>query len=85
MKTKLTTAVLTSIVLLAFMTSSAFATPQKGERRKGPPPEAIEACESLQEGDKVSFETPRGDTLEAQCLIVDEVLVAVPLNHKRPE
>ena len=85
MKTELTLSTLAGLILFALMTSSALAKPPNGERPKTPPPEAIEACESLQEGDKVSFETPRGDTLEAQCLIVDDVLVAVPLNHKRPD
>lgn len=65
-------------VMLA--TSNALA--QQRERPQGPPPEAIEACEGLTEGDSVSFESPRGDTLEGECQYVDDELVAVPKNGR---
>jgi hypothetical protein len=79
---------LSSIAFFAFcvsLSSGVLAEKQRSERRKGPPPEAIEACESLQEGDSVSFETRHGDTIDAQCLIVDDVLVAVPKDRKPRE
>jgi hypothetical protein len=76
---------LSSIAFFAFcvsLSSGVLAEKQRGERRKGPPPEAIEACESLQEGDSVSFETRRGDSIDAQCMFVDDILVAVPKDRK---
>lgn len=45
-----------------------------------PPQEAIQACQDLTENAEVSFNTPRGDTLEASCKIIDGILVAVPIN-----
>ena len=45
-----------------------------------PPQEAIEACASSSENSQVSFETPRGDTLEATCKMIEGELVAVPDN-----
>lgn len=41
------------------------ATAQPGGRR-GPPPEAIEACADKSEGDTCSFTTPRGD-VSGEC------------------
>ena len=65
---------------LTLATSNAFA--QQRERPQGPPPEAIEACEGLAEGDSVSFESPHGDTLEGECQYMDDELVAVPKNGR---
>lgn len=49
-------------------------------RRQGPPPEAIEACEGKSVGDSVSFNGPRGDTIEATCQEKEGQLAAVPDN-----
>ena len=46
--------------------------------QQGPPPEAIEACVDKAEGDVVSFEGRRGESVEATCEMVDDQLVAVP-------
>lgn len=81
LKSKLVLAALFSIVV-----SQAVAKPGKQEgQRKGPPPEAIEACANLQEGDAVSFETRRGETLNGTCMMIDDQLAAVPEGHKPPE
>jgi len=50
---------------LGVLTSSAFAQPPGG--RGGPPPEAIEACSNLSEGDTCTFEGRRGDSLTGVC------------------
>lgn len=69
------------LLSLAFI-GSAIANPSHRPNHQ-PPPEAIEACVNMQEGDSVSFETPRGDILEATCVAMEEELVAVPKNHKK--
>ncbi len=51
------------------------------DRKQGPPPEAIQACEGKQEGDIVSFTGGRGETVKGTCQIVEEQLVAVPEGH----
>ena len=50
---------------LGLSTSSAFAQPPGG--RGGPPPEAIDACTDLSEGDACTFEGRRGDSLTGVC------------------
>lgn len=57
-----------------FATAGVYANPHDGK----PPKEAIAACADSAENDKVSFETPRGDTIEATCTLMDGELVAVP-------
>lgn len=47
-----------------------------------PPQEAIDACVDKSEGESVSFETRRGDTLEGVCKVMEDTLVAVPLDHE---
>lgn len=64
-------------------TSFSYANESKRPERKGPPPEAYEACENKAEGEAVSIETPRGHTLEASCQLKDDVLVAVPDRHRK--
>jgi len=62
---------------------SFYAAAQQGrEAPNGPPPEAIEACEGKSEGETVSFETRRGDTLTGVCQYIEEQLVAVPEHHR---
>lgn len=81
LKSKLVVAVLFSV-----LAGQVAAKPRKQEgQRKGPPPEAIEACANLQEGDAVTFETRRGDTLSGTCMMIDDQLAAVPEGHKPPE
>ncbi len=51
--------------------------------RRGPPPEALEACSASAEGDQCSFETPRGDTVSGTCRQVkDGQMACVPADHR---
>ncbi|KXI30275.1 hypothetical protein [Paraglaciecola hydrolytica] len=65
------------------LTGNALAQQDSQKRGNTPPPEAIKACEGKSEGDTVSFETRRGDTLEGTCKKIEEQLVAVPANGGR--
>jgi hypothetical protein len=53
--------------------------PQDGQRRSGPPREAIEACTGKKAGDAVTVKTPDGRSMKSTC-----TLVAVPSDHDRP-
>lgn len=83
LKSKFALAILLSALAGQVMADRGQENGERGGKRKGPPPEAIEACANLQEGDTVSFEPLRGDTLEATCEIIEDQLVAVPQRHKR--
>lgn len=80
-KQVLSTAVLL-LTLTILLPSASFASGQvRGP--KGPPSEAIEACEGKSAGDNVEFTGRRGETLEATCQEKDGQLAAVPDN--KPE
>ena len=70
------------LVLLALTQVAACADKEiprgHGPGHHGPPPEAIEACKGHEEGDKVTFKTPRGDEVTGICKKFPEVLIAVP-------
>ena len=59
-----------SFALLAAIVSAAAlaqtAPPQGGETRRGPPPEALKACESKKSGDACGFTAPPGK-MEGTC------------------
>lgn len=61
---------LASVSLLACLlyTSLSCAAPNDRGRPQGPPPEAIDACSNLAEGDACSFTGRRDDTLEGTCM-----------------
>ena len=62
---------LAAITLL--LCSSAYAQPeQKPDHppRRGPPPEALEACKDKAAGSVVEMKTPRGDTVKGTCRMV---------------
>ncbi|MDI9244631.1 hypothetical protein [Marinobacter sp. CHS3-4] len=63
-------------------TTAAAHPPKPGTHHK-PPEAALEACKGHKEGDSVSFETPKGDTLEASCKKISGKLAAVPVNHHK--
>jgi hypothetical protein len=46
--------------------------------RRGPPPEAVEACKNSSEGDAVEVSPPRGDTIKATCKKINGQLAALP-------
>ncbi|WP_282111132.1 hypothetical protein [Shewanella algicola] len=62
--------------LSLFAAAGAFANPPGGK----PPQEAIDACASSSENSQVRFETPRGDSIQATCQMINGELVAVPDN-----
>lgn len=65
MKRVLSTLFVTSLILTT-SPLSAEQKPGKGGHHP-PPPEAIEACESLKVGDPCSFEGRNGEELEGSC------------------
>lgn len=63
-----------SLASLIFSSSLVMAKPpqgEDGERRRMPPPEAVEACASSGEGDVCSFEGRRGE-VEGVCFLPSE-------------
>jgi hypothetical protein len=54
-----------------------------GQDRRGPPPEAIEACSGASEGQACTVDTPHG-TLEGTCRQVPNLdeLACVPNDHR---
>ena len=76
------------LILGAGLFTSSVAISQTGERpdrgeRRGPPPEAFEACANLVQGDSCTVETPRGQ-LSGSCEMPrGEELVCVPEGHER--
>ncbi len=71
-----------AVTLLSLVAISGWASGQGGPGggKKGPPPEAIEACEGKSVGDSVEFTGRRGETVEATCQEKDGQLAAVPKN-----
>jgi hypothetical protein len=59
--------------------------PPDANRTPHPPREAIEACSTKSAGDKVEFETPRGDIISGTCTKMNELLFAVPEGGPPPE
>lgn len=49
-----------------------------GQGRRQPPQEAIAACEGKNAGDKVEFETRRGDTISGTCVNNGDLTFAIP-------
>jgi len=60
---------LSSFTLLVISTPHALANerPQGSSDRRGPPPEAFEACEGLSAGDSANFEGRNGDLISGTC------------------
>lgn len=77
---------LTAIVVLSACAGSEGSRGERGggkDKRKGPPQEAIAACENRVEGDRISFSGRDGETINATCTIINNQLVAVPDGQKR--
>lgn len=58
----------TSLLACLLYTSLTCAAPNDRGRPQGPPPEAIESCANLSEGDSCSFTGRRDDTVEGTCM-----------------
>ncbi len=76
--------ILVSGLLLMLTTSSTMAQPSDRDQRRGPPPEAIDACASAQSGDSCSFDGRRGEQLEGSCGVPEQAqeqsLICMPDN-----
>jgi hypothetical protein len=67
-----------TIAIATLLLSSAAALanpnphPEEGgaEQRRGPPPEALEACKGKAAGAAVEMTTPRGDVVKGTCRMV---------------
>lgn len=54
-------------------------------RRRGPPPQATEACQGKNAQAACSFVTPRGDTISGTCRrLPDNKFACVPANRRPP-
>lgn len=71
-------ALLMAILVLLPIAVCAASDGPNNNRRQGPPPEAISACEGKQAGDSVEFTGRKGETLEATCQEINGQLAAVP-------
>ncbi len=78
-------------ILASIPLANADPDEREGERR-GPPPEAIDACANQSEGAACSFSGRRGEELNGTCLVPprgEASLVCAPEggppNHRRPE
>jgi hypothetical protein len=61
------------LLLHASLATTASARPGGGEGRRGPPPEAIEACEGKSANDPCSFTGRRDDTIEGTCFAPPDI------------
>tara|TARA_R110001599_G_C12268908_1_gene661155 strand:+ start:1565 stop:1864 length:300 start_codon:yes stop_codon:yes gene_type:complete len=70
------------LVGICLVTQIATAQPSGGSgERRGPPPEAYEACADLAAGDSCAMTGRRGDTLQGSCIVPkedEETLVCAP-------
>lgn len=62
--------IISQLVLFVLLTSTATALAgdfdMQERRRRGPPPEALDACSDKSQGDYCTFEAPHG-TVEGTC------------------
>ena len=65
---------------LLILAAPSLAEKKGNSKRHGPPPEAIEICESKAENDSCSFEG-RSHTVDGICLTKHEKIVCVPHRH----
>ncbi|MTW21552.1 hypothetical protein [Allochromatium palmeri] len=56
------------VLLLAGLATTASARPGPGDGRRGPPPEAIAACNSKSTNDSCSFTGRHDDTITGTCI-----------------
>lgn len=75
------------LALLATLAACADNAQRGGGRQQGgqqgPPPEAYTACEGQEEGAIVSIKTPKGETINATCTMINGKLAAVPEGHEK--
>lgn len=77
--------ILPTIAIIAAFTVnvSAYSEEERGGKRKGPPPEAIEACEGKEVDSACTVDTPEGE-LEGTCKASPkgDMQACVPEGHK---
>lgn len=78
MKTERIAVIATLATLLFTPISGCAADGKREDRRPGPPPEAIKACEGKSVGDSVTFTGRRGESLKATCKEIEGQMAAVP-------
>ena len=62
--------IFTTLIIAAMVFESpSYARPGDGGRPHGPPPEAIEACADLSEGDTCNFTGRRNDEVKGTCIV----------------
>ena len=82
----------TILITLSFTLVSNSAMAERGSdgdkmQRRGPPPEAIEACSNLNEGDACQFTGRHGD-VSGTCFMPpkeDSELACKPSDHKKKD
>jgi hypothetical protein len=74
-------------IFVGFLLSTSAALADGPEGRRGPPPEAVEACAALESGDACTVDTPDGE-LTGSCLAPPKddnaPLACVPEGAPRP-
>lgn len=77
-------ALLLGVCLISQVASQvASAQPGGGGERRGPPPQAYEACADLAAGDSCAITGRQGETLQGSCVVPkedDDTLVCAPEN-----
>ena len=75
----------TLLCALTMHSALVSAEPEQGKRR-GPPPEALNACADAQEGDSCSFTGRQEKELTGTCIVPPrnrEILVCLPEGHRQ--
>ncbi len=75
-----------AFTLCTLLSAAAAAEPEERPERRGPPPEAMEACGDLAEGDSCSFTGRRGESLTGSCFAPprDEAVLACRPDNAPP-
>lgn len=87
-QSQLRTTLIATFLISNALLGTAMANDSQRPDRRGPPPEAIEACAALSENDTCTFSSPRGDA-EGMCVVApnDGSLACKPeggLGMKKP-
>lgn len=72
-KNRTNTTIAILVLLLVSLATTASARPGDGGGRRGPPPEAIEACEGKSANDPCSFTGRRDDTIAGTCFAPPDI------------
>ena len=83
-------ATVASLLLVAVSIPATALGDDERRGRRGPPPEALEACAAQVEGDACSFEGRRGEELQGVCVVPRDGELAcrpegAPPRRQRPE